>query len=98
MKTNWRPGNKREIIFFWAGLCAATRAGSGHGKESGHPRAANWPSRVGAGAGLTGDPSRREPVSALPRTVPGLELAQPGRPNQGHGRACAVAQAGAESI
>ena len=35
-----------------------------------------------------------EPVSALARAGPGLERAQPHRPNQGQGRALAVAQAG----
>ncbi len=44
--------------------------------------------------GGAGGPSGLEPVSALAPTVPGLKLAQPRRPNQGHGRAHTAAQAG----
>src|SRR5208282_4128397 len=93
-----RQGKKSKKVSFWAGLYLEAHAGSGRGKESGHARPVHWTSRVGAGAGIAGGPSRLEPVSALVRTVPGLELAQPHWPNQGHGGPHPAAQDGAAGV
>src|SRR5208283_2905818 len=94
----WSRGKEAKNSFILGWTLLGGRAEWGRGKEAGHARPAHCPGPVGAGAGLAGDPSRLEPVSAFVRVVPGLELAQPDWPNQGHGGPHAVAQAGAAGV